>query len=262
MTTHYVTRQDTKNLLKGNQAQAILIQAILLVSECTVFGVQAVLLYKLSNPVAALLLGGTLDLLLLSPLKAGRARYYQNLIPPQQSAQLSDLVFFFQYRYERTIFWRIRVWVTRILWSAVFCLPSAVVFTVCRLAEIRGLSTVATIAFILAIILFVFALILTEIRMFRYISVVFCLSECSVRKAFQEGVKCSKKFYGQWTLFHLEYAASALVFWLAIPYFFATPIFHAARAATSLKLLRKNSTDIGEQHLKRRRNHGKIVGEF
>ncbi|MBQ9963970.1 MAG: hypothetical protein IJP14_02490 [Clostridia bacterium] len=262
MTTRYVSRQKAALLLKGRRSGASWAQIVIMIAEFAVIGMQVLSLYTLNAPLAGICISGALDLLFVSPLKAGRAYYYKEIALASSNVRFSDFLIFFRHHYERAVLWRLRLWVTRTVWNAVFSLPSAVLLTVCLQAEQQGQATVAVIAFVLAIVLFIFALILTEIRMFRYIPVVYCLTELSVRQAFKIGRLYSKKFGGQWTLLYLDYAIPALAFWLVVPFIFTTPVFHTARAATVLRLFRKNPDEIPEQHLKRRKNHGKIVGEF
>ncbi len=262
MTERYISRKKARAMLTDQRFPLWWISCVITAMELIIILWQVFSLYNLQNPVSCFVIGAAIDLLVLSPLKAGRAYCYTKHINGRSDVRAHDLFHFFSYGYPKSVIWRSRLWIVRIFWSVILFLPSAFLLTVSLSAEERLQTTVSVIAFALSLILFIFALIFTEIVLFRYIPVVYCLSELTVREAFKVGKRCSRRFTGQWVLFHLDFAASALSFMAVFPYLFVMPLFHIARAATVQKLFHEKTDEIHAQHLKQPKNHGRIRGEF
>ncbi len=203
------------------------------------------------------------DLLLLSPLKAGRALFYETLVTDGNQATIKLLFQFYRHGYVNCIGWRVHLWLQRIGWHMLFSVPSALFLYISRTAEQSGSETLALIAFVFSLVFLVIAFTVTEILLFRYIPAVYLLSKVvSLRHAFSLSKRISKGYTNNWTLLYLDYAGWSLSFLLLFPFLYVSPLFHTARAATVKQLFSEISPQNHQQVLQRKKNHGKIRNEF
>ncbi len=208
-------------------------------------------------------LGLLADLLVLSPLKAGRAQFYETLVSDGSKATVKLLFRFYRHDYTRAVGWRVRLWLRRIGWQILFSAPSALFLFISRMAEQRGSETFSMIAFVFSLIFLAFAFAVTEIVMFRYIPAVYQLAKvASSRHAFALSKHLSKGYSNNWALLYLDYAGWAFSLLLLFPFFYLSPLFHTARAATINRLFSEISPHIHQQLLQRGKNHGRIRNEF
>ena len=203
------------------------------------------------------------DLFLLSPLKAGRAFFYETLVSDSSSAQVKSLFRFYRYGYFRSIGWRLRLWVLRTRMHILLCVPSASFLYISRVAEQNGSDTFAMISFALSLAFLVMAFMVAEIMLFRYIPAVYLLTQVTSSKhAFSLSKKLCKGCTGKWALLYLDYAGWCFSFPLLLPFFYVSPLFHTARAATAKRLFSGIPNRICQQHLQHGKKHGRIRNEF
>ena len=262
MGTVFTRRSQASVYLRGYWKSAILVQLLSISAEILLIAAEGVCFYHFTA-IPIFPLGLLADLLLLSPLKAGRAKFYETLVTDGDKASIKLLFGFYRHGYTRTVDWRVRLWLRRIGWQLLFSVPSALFLFISRMAEQRGEETFSMIAFVFSLIFLVFAFTITEIILFRYIPAVYLLSKVtSSRWAFSLSKRLSKGYTNNWTLLYLDYAGWAFSFLLFFPYFYVSPRFHTARAATVNQLFSQISPHIQQQHLQRERNHGRIRNEF
>ncbi len=208
-------------------------------------------------------LGLLADLLILSPLKAGRALFYEALVTDGDEATIKLLFRFYGRGYARSVGWRVGLWFRRIGWHSLFSVPSALFLFISRAAEQSGSETLSMVAFVFSLVFLIIAFTVTEIFLFRYIPAVYLLSKVvSSRHAFLLSKRLSKGYINNWTLLYLDYAGWVFSFLLFFPFFYVSPLFHTARAATVKRLFSEISPQIHQQLLQRGKNHGRIRNEF
>ncbi len=262
MAQTFISRSQAAVYLQGHWRQAIFVQIICLCAELLLIAAEGVSVYHFPNtPFFPLFL--LTDLLLLSPLKAGRAFFYETLVTDGSGAELKLLFRFYRYGYSRSIGWRLGLWIRRAGLHILLCSPSSFFLYISRTAERTGSETFAMISFVLSLTFLVIALIAAEILLFRYIPASYLLTQViSARHALSLSKRLSKGYTAKWTLLYLDYAGWSFSFALLLPFFYVSPLFHTARAATAKRLFSEISPQIREQLLQRGKNHGRIRSEF
>ncbi len=248
--------------LREKWKTAIFVQLLCIFAEVILIVAEGICFYRFAE-IPAFPLGLLFDLLLLSPLKAGRALFYETLVTDSNKATLKLLFWFYKHAYAGSVGWRLQLWLYRIGWHSLFSVPSALFLYISRAAEQSGSETLAMIAFVFSIVFLVIAFTITEILLFQYIPAVYLLSKViSSRHAFSLSKRLSKGCTNKWTLLYLDYAGWSLSFFLLIPFFYVSLLFHTARAATVKRLFSDISPQIHQQLLQRGKNHGRIRNEF
>lgn len=262
MRNTFTSRSQAATFLKGKWKTAILVQCLCIGAEILLIVTEGICLYCFPA-IPIFPIGVLVDLLLLSPLKAGRALLYETVVSDGDKASTKLLFRFFSHGYTRSIGWRLELWLRRIGWHILFSVPSALFLFISRAAEQRGRETLAMIAFIFSLLFLVIAFLVTEILLFRYIPAVYLLSKvASSRHALLLSKRLSKGYTNNWTLLYLDYAGWSFSFLLLFPFFYVSPLFHTARAATVKRLFSEISPQIHQQLLQRGKNHGRIRNEF
>ncbi len=257
----FINRSEASAYLHGKWKTAIIIQFLCISTELLLITAEWIIFYRFPV-IPVFLFGLLLDLLLLSPLKIGRAFFYETLITDSKKAQITLFFHFFRRGYFRCVCWRIRLWLLRIGWYCLLTVPSALFLFISRAAEGSGEETLAMIAFIFSLVFLVIALTVTEILLFRYIPTLYLLTTGVSSHVFSLSRRISKGYTNMWTLLYLDYAGWALSFLFFFPFFYVSPLFHTARAATAKRLFLEISPQIHQQLLQHGKNHGRIRNEF
>lgn len=199
------------------------------------------------------------DLLLLSPLKAGHAFFYETQIYDAQAASLRRIFRFYRYGYGRSVFWRLQLWLRRLGWYALCGIPSAVLMIVSHRAQRNGDATLSLLSAVLSGAFLIIAFLITETVLLRYRAAVYLLTKgFSARAALSVSARISKKQTAVWARLYLRYAVFCPLFLLIIPYYCIAPHFQSECAAVADRLFCKNSPLICEQHLKQKKKDDKI----
>ncbi len=255
----YIVQNEAKNLLHGQWKKAITAELFTIVCELTPAIVQLYIFSRFNTREALLWCGLFLftDWLLLSPLKAGKSLFYKHIATKTSPAPFALLFHYFRKGYGRAVLWRTRLWATRYGYWFLFLLPcSALLFWYNYLGNRPVLSLAAL---VLAIILGVFALLITEICMLRLLPTVYFLPyNIKLKRVFALAKFATVKQMNRWVMFHISYLGwfASLAFF--IPFFYVSPLFQTARAATADKIVH----EILNQPLQHWKNHGKILSEF
>lgn len=262
MAKAFVSRSQATQYLRGHRKPAILIQVICTCAEIFVMIAEGVCLFQFPKiPLFPLVL--LLDLLLLSPLKVGRALFYETLVTYKQEAKIILLFRYFHDGYARSIHWRLHLWIRRFGWQIVLCIPSAFFLYISKTAEQIGSETFLMIAFAFSLLFLLISLIITEILMFRYIPAMYLLSKVkSANHALLVARRISKGETGNWTALYLDYAGWSFSFIFILPFFYVSPVFYTARAIAYKQLFSGILPKNHEEHLQHKGNHGRIRNEF
>lgn len=255
----YIRQNEARNLLRGQWKKAIAAELLTVVLELTPAVVQ-LFIFTRFNARKALIWCGLLllaDCLFLSPIKAGKALFYKHIATEESPAPFALLFRYFRNGYGRAVMWRIRLWLTRYWYWFVFSLPyTALLFWYDYLESYPVPSFTAL---VLSVILGVFALVFTEIRMLRFLPTVYLLPHnIKMNRVFALSKFSTAKRLNGWVMFHISYIGWCAALILLIPYFYVSPIFQTARAATVDKMM----LEILNQPLQHWKNHGKILSEF
>ena len=248
----FVDRSQAKRHLQGARSAAVGIQTTCALIELSLIVAQG---YGLTTSLAPVLfpLSVGIDLFLLTPLKVGRALYFETRVTEPQAARFSQLFHFYRTGYRRCIAWRFSVWCIRFGLTVLFCVPCAILLLVTRMAAQSGAPTVAVVSFLLSLCLLVLALLLTEVLLFRYIPSVYLLIHVrSARSAMRLSRRITKRTSGLWAQLFLNYAGYCFTFPLVFPFFYVSALFQTARAALTRQLILQNTAEIREHLLQPR----------
>ncbi len=258
----FTNRSQASAYLRGQWKSAIFVQFLCISVEILLIITEGICFFRFAT-ILTFPLGLLADLLLLSPLKAGRALFYEDLVTDNKEATIKLLFYFYRHGYARSIGWRMGLWLRRIGWHILFSMPSALFLFISRAAERNGSETVAMIAFVFSLVFLLIAFTITEILLFRYIPAVYLLRKVvSSQYAFSLSKRIPKGYINKWTLLYLDYAGWSFSLIFLFPFFFVSPLFHTARAATAKRLFSEISPQIYQQVLQRGKNHGRIRNEF
>lgn len=262
MANTFTRRSKAATILQGQWKTAIFVQILCIGAETILIVAEGFCLYRFGEiPLFPFWL--LADLLLLSPLKAGRALFYETVVTGDDKATIKQLLRFYAHGYSRCIEWRAGLWLRRMGLHIMLSIPAALFLFISRAIEQSGQETLAMIAFIFSLIFLVIGFTVTEILLFRYIPAVYLLTKVvSVPHAFSLSKRISKGLTTNWTLLYLDYAGWSFSFLLFFPFFYVSPLFHTARASTVRRLFSEISPQIHQQLLQRRKNHGRIRNEF
>ena len=187
------------------------------------------------------------DLLLFSPLKAGRSLFYYGIAKQEKKVSFSRLFYFFKKGYRRAVRWRLRLWITRYSYWLVALLPCSALLFWNR--HLQSCPVLSAISLLLAVVLGVFAIVFTEIRLLQYLAAVYLLPySLPFKEVFTLSKTIFAKQLNRWVNFHLAYGYLILL----------PPVFHTARAATVNTMMQ----EFAKQPLQHWKNHGKILSEL
>ncbi len=256
-----MVRNKAKAVLKGHRHTTFGIQLLINTTQFLVIVAEYIFFLRLPNALTLFLIFA-LDLLLISPLKAGKHVYYYSLVTQNQS-NFRRLFHFFGAEYQKSIAWRLRLWTRRLLYNSIFCIPCSFFLYFSQQAERYGNYTISLIALAFFVILMVFAFLITEILLLRYLPASYLLTTTDAAKqAFQITKQISKGNLQNFLHLYLSFVGWCFLFPLVVPFFYIEPLFQIQRAILMAELISKNSRLFCQQHLKRLRNHGKIMNDF
>ncbi len=257
-----LTRKRAASILRGHKRTAAAVQGIVLCAEGILW------LLPLWLPGSAALntvLVLVLDLLLVSPLKAGRAFFFETLTADSEAARLSLLWRYYRHGYGRTVGWRVLLWGCRAVGWSLFLIPALVLFVYSgRL--VSGVPTytdtlLSLTLFGLGLLLAVTALAAVEVILLRLVAVPYLLSHTGgLRGAVALSRRLMQGRIGTMTLVYLDYAGWMLACVAVLPWFYASSLFHTARVAAIHAFLRQIPAQNTRDVLQRRKKYGKIGG--
>lgn len=256
-----IVRRRAKELLKGTRHKALGIQLFITTTQLLVIGAEYAFFLRLPNVVTILLIF-TLDLLLISPLKAGRNLYYYSLVT-QNTDNFRLFFHFFGDQYQKSIAWRLRLWTLRLLLNVILCVPCSYLLYLSQRTERYGNNTISLIALAFFVVLMVFAFLITELLLLRYLPAGYLLTKVNTAKeAFRMAKQISKGNLQTILYIYLSFVGWCFLFPFILPFFYVEPLFQIECALLMADLISKNSKLFYPQHLKRHGNHGKIMNDF
>lgn len=204
-----------------------------------------------------------IDLLMISPLKAGRAFFFETLTADGDAARLSLLFRYYRHGYERTVYWRLLLWASRLLWSSLLCLPAFFLFAYSGVLSEGTPSlqdrVLSMALFGFGLLLLVTAFIAIEIILFRLVPVPYLLSHPGgLRGALSLSRRMMRGRVSTLTLLYLDHAGWLLSCLLLFPYVFTSALFQTARAATIRQFLRQIPPENAPHLLQRRKKYGRM----
>ena len=240
----FASRKTANRYLHGHWKTALLVQIFPLLWELCLWFVAYFLPIR---PEVSLLMALLLDLLLVSPLKAGRAFFFETLTVDADAASWTLLFRYYRCRYLRAVGWRLIVWCLRLLWSALFCLPAMVLLSAGRSLAVEGAAQrdilLSLVLSILGLLLLIAGLAAAEIRLFRYLPVPYLLSRPGgLGEAFSLSRRITSGQSNTLALLYLDYAGWFFACLFILPAAYASTVFQTARAVTVHRFLRQIST--------------------
>ena len=238
----YVKHALIRHLLQGHLREAMAVQGIVLFAELIL--VSALWWMPRARPAAAVCVL-LFDVLLLSPLKAGRAAYFYELTE-RGTTSSATLWQFYTHRYEQSVTWRLLTWSKRFVWSIVFYAPAVAVFVCSKLISDTASSqrevVLAMLLFGIGLILVLFGAMTVEILLFQLAAVPYLLTRYhSLREATAVSKRCMKGRSSEFALFYIDHAYGCLLSIFLFPWFYTSVIFQTAKATAIRKFLAENS---------------------
>ena len=255
----FVKKAAARRGLQGHWHEAMAVQGIVLVAELILLS--AIWWMPRARPAAAVCVF-VFDLLLLSPLKAGKTVYFDELAQGKRVSS-KTLVRFYTYHYEQTVGWRAVVWVNRLLWSALLYLPALVVFAcsdmVFQTQPTQQNAVLSMALFGLGVVLVMIAAVSVEVILFRFAAVPYLLADHrSLRKAFAVSKQAMKGQMSEFLLFHLDHAYGWVLCFAVFPWFYTSVVFQTAKAATIRRFLKENSAKNTPYRLQHQKKCGRM----
>ncbi len=202
------------------------------------------------------------DVLLLSPLKAGRAAYFYKLAE-HGTVSSATLWQFYNHRYEQSVGWRLLTWGKRLAWSAVLYAPAAAVFVCSKIVSDTMSSqrdaVLAMLLFGMGLILALLGALAVELLLFRLAAVPYLLAQHnSLRDAVAVSKRCMKGRSSSFALFYTDHAYGCLLCVLLFPWFYTSVVFQIAKAATIREFLAENSAKNVPYRLQHQKKCGRM----
>lgn len=255
----YIQREEIRRLLQSHRKTAVTVEVFLVLVKLLGMFLWVLIVGNATawqNAVLCVVLLW-LDLLLISPLKAGKALFYRRIASDDRSVGFSLLFYYFNHRYRKCISWRLSIWLKRYgYWLLAFLPCSALLFWYRYLQNYPALSAASL---FLGIALGILALLLVEVRLLRYMPSIYWLScPLSLKRTLALSVTLSAHRLNRLVGFYASYSWWVLLLPFIVPYFYISPLFQTARAAT----VNKMTQEILNQPLQHWKNHGKILSEL
>lgn len=177
------------------------------------------------------------DLLLRSPIRAGKAAFYAELMRDRSLAARRILSGFQADMYQKAVSLRMALWMRRIGLYILWFSPSAVLLALSDTFRQSGLNTsTAQLAFLLltffAVCALVAAVVIVELRLLRFMPAWYLLEECSTaREAMRRARRQMKGQLGDALRLYVDFLGWRIGYAVIVPYFYASPLFAVARAA-------------------------------
>ena len=247
--------------LKGHWCIAVSSELLIVVAEAFLIVFGAVMAKKQSLPVLPVVLA--VDILLLSPLKAGRTFLYDTIATGSTHVRIRLLFRYYTHGFVGAILWRIGYWARYGSLCTLFALPGAALMTLRSIHVDRGLIleddllhiALTFAAYILLIIGFLSAWIFSV----RYDASAFFLPYRNrTRALFADSAKTSKGKTEPLLGIRFRYVRWAPLFVFVAPYFYASAIYHMEQAIAIRGWIGRFPENKLSQALQHEKNHGMI----
>ncbi len=204
-----------------------------------------------------------LDLLLLSPLKVGRALFFETLAADGEAATIALMFRYYRFRYGQALGWRLFVWSQRVLWSAVLYLPSLFLFACSRtLGEVsvtQAETLLATVCFTFGVFLTVITVITVEIILLKLQPIPYLLAHTNgLRSAVRLSKRITKRRRGLLIFLYLDHLWLAAASLLILPWPYTSAVFQTAKAATVRRFLTQIPQENASHVLQRRKKYDRM----
>ncbi len=256
----FTTRAKAHEYLRGHWTDAATVQILVFLCEILLILFAFVLP---GNTVVNTVCVLTVDLLMVSPLKAGRALFFETLVADGDAAQISLIWRYYRHGYERTIGWRILVWGYRLMGNAVCSVPAFVLFALSGVLVNNAPTYTDRIfsmtLFGFGLLLSVCAVVITEILLMRLLFVPYLFAHTgTLREAVALSRILARNRMNTIVSLYLDHTVWVFTFPLVAPWFFTSAVFQTARAATVRRFLRENPVKNPACDLQRRKKYGRI----
>lgn len=252
----FTTRAKAYEYLRGHWHGAVTVQILVFLCEVILL-FTAVFLpgNTVLNSTCALLV----DFLLISPLKAGRALYFETLVADGSAVHLKLLFRYYRHGYERTIGWRLLLWCARGISNAVCCIPAFFLFAYSHLLAERSDLIPSLTMFGFGLLLLVSAIVTTEIILLRFTPIPYLFAHTgSLREAVAVSRRITAGRMNTLASLYLDHAGWLFAVLLFVPWFFTSASFQTARAATVRRFLREIPSKNTSSVLQRQKKYGRI----
>ena len=182
------------------------------------------------------------DLLLTSPLRIGQAAYYARLASGAHPAVRSVWKPYKDGYYWLSVQWRLAIWWRRLAWGVLYFAPSALVVGYGEVIRRNGFSSPLaeiTILFcgLFGLFLLIAGFVALQLTMLRYMPAQYFLTRCgSVRAALRTSRGIMSGRTGEMAWLYAGFAGWLFTCVLALPYFYASPLFLTTRAGEVMRV--------------------------
>ena len=260
MAVTFVEKKQAKEYLHGHWHTAATVQVSVFVSELLLLSTA---LWLPGSDIFVTACALLIDVLIISPLKAGRAFFFETLTADGEAATLSLLFRYYRYGYERTVGWRLYAWGQRLLLSVILYIPALFLFACSRvLGETNPTqeeTLLSLICFAVGVLVTVITFAVIEIILLRSLPIPYLLSHTGgLRGAIVLSRRITKGRTGPLTLLHLDHIGWAFASLFIIPFPFALALFHTAKAATVRRFLARIPEENATHVLQRRKKYDRM----
>lgn len=197
---------------------------------------------------------GCLHFFLTAPWRAGVAAFYQAW---QRGENASWRVVFRSFRpaaWGKSIALHAAVWMRRLLWYAVVCLPSAYLLAVCDRLQAGGLAELQLqvgyfLLAVAAVLWLVLGVAITEWRLLRYTAAWYLLPNATVRQALRQSRRWTRGRREALARLYVQEVICALSVVLLLPYIYAAARREATRAALVAAWQSETAEPDGDPHV-------------
>ncbi len=242
-----------------NRTAVLLVQGSIAAGELLLWGTCFFLTFSPTVLFCMLLV----DWLLFSPLKAGRALFFETLVADSEAATIPLLFRYYRHGYEKTIGWRAYLWGERLLWSTFGCAPTLFLFSYGKWRLTHALTRDEQFAsqavIVLSVLLTAGILLAVEIHLLRLSFVPYLLSYPNgLAGAITTSRRLSKGHLNALIQLHISYAAQLLACLLVLPWLGISVRFHIAKASALHRLLQGNPAKNSFHVLQHQKKCGRI----
>lgn len=254
-----ISNRQINEYLHGKRQIAVAVQVFVLVAEWLLWGLVWLFPAKATVRLGTALL---LDLLLLSPLRAGCALFFETLIADREAAQWLLLFRYYRHSYEKALGWRALVWCHRLLYNALFQLPALVLLSIGRTLAERATASDALWGMtcsILGGLLVIAATVGTEILLLRWQALPYLLSyRGRLRDAVSLARRATRRHTTELILPVIHHGIGVLAILLSLPLPYASARYRIEQAAIIRRLVTQIPQENVMYDLQRQKNCGKM----
>lgn len=256
----FVKRAAAKSRLDGVWKEAMAVQVLVALADLFLFTA----VWWLPGPTVAVTACVLLiDLLMISPLKAGRALYFK-LLADGKAVSPALLLRYYHGGYAAAVGWRALLWGERLLWGALCCFPALAVFSCSDMlgsdTPTRREAVLSMALFALGLLLLLLGLLMVEVLLFRRLPIPYLLSSQprGLRGAIRSANAITQGRLGNWVYFYLDHAGGLLLCVLLFPWVYTSTVFQTAKAATVLQFLRQKPAKNAPYRLQHQKKCGRM----